>query len=60
MSVPKPLRQGFWCVADPRLGEGTKGAAQARRRPALAGIYDGGTRSEVAKIGGVELQIIRD
>jgi transposase len=27
---------------------------------ALAAIYDGATRNEAAKIGGVELQIIRD
>jgi transposase len=28
--------------------------------PALAAIYDGATRTEAAKIGGVTLQIIRD
>jgi hypothetical protein len=27
---------------------------------ALAAIYDGGTRSDAAKIGGVTLQIVRD
>src|SRR5436853_1272677 len=33
---------------------------QARRLLALAAIYDGATRTEAAKIGGVGLQIIRD
>jgi transposase len=33
---------------------------QARRLLALATIYDGGTRTEAAKIGGIGLQIIRD
>jgi hypothetical protein len=38
----------------------TKDGPQARRLLALATIYDGGTRTEAAKIGGVGLQIIRD
>ena len=33
---------------------------QARRLLALAAIYDGSTRREAAKIGGVTLQIVRD
>ena len=37
-----------------------KTAPQARRLLALAAIYDGATRTEAAKIGGVGLQIIRD
>ena len=35
-------------------------ANQARRLLALAVIYDGGSRSEAARVGGVGLQIIRD
>jgi len=38
----------------------TKSANQTRRLLALAQIYDGGSRSEAAKIGGVTLQIVRD
>ena len=38
----------------------TKDAAQGRRLLALAEIYDGGSRSDAARIGGVGLQIIRD
>lgn len=37
-----------------------KDGPQARRLLALAAIYDGGTRTEAAKIGGVTLQIVRD
>jgi len=33
---------------------------QARRLLALAAIYEGATRTEASKIGGVTLQIIRD
>ena len=37
-----------------------KDGPQARRLLALAAIYDGATRTEAAKIGGVTLQVIRD
>jgi transposase len=42
------------------LAKRTKDGSQARRLLALAAIYDGATRTEAAKIGGVGLQIIRD
>jgi transposase len=38
----------------------SKDGPQARRLLALAAIYDGATRTEAAKIGGVTLQVIRD
>jgi transposase len=38
----------------------SKDGPQARRLLTLAAIYDGATRTEAAKIGGVGLQIIRD
>jgi len=38
----------------------SKDGPQARRLLALAAIYEGATRTEAAKIGGVTLQIIRD
>ena len=41
-------------------GEGSKDAAQGRRLLALAEIYEGGTRTDAARIGGVGLQTIRD
>jgi len=43
-----------------RLARTTKDANQARRLLALAEIYDGGRRSDAARIGGVGLQIVRD
>jgi light-regulated signal transduction histidine kinase (bacteriophytochrome) len=42
------------------LAKKTKDGPQARRLLALAAIYDGATRTEAAKIGGVGFQIIRD
>ena len=60
MSVPIPLRKDFGASQLRSLAKKTKNAAQARRLLALAAIYDGGTRTEAAKIGGVGLQIIRD
>jgi putative transposase len=38
----------------------SKDGPQARRLLALAAIYEGATRGEAAKIGGVTLQIVRD
>jgi transposase len=42
------------------LARRLKHAAQARRLLALAAIYDGGTRSEAARLGNVTLQVVRD
>jgi transposase len=42
------------------LARKTRDANQSRRLLALAEIYDGGSRSDAARIGGVTLQIIRD
>ena len=54
------LRQDFDGAALRWLARTTKSANQTRRLLALAQIYDGGSRSEAAKIGGVTLQIVRD
>jgi transposase len=43
-----------------RFARASRDAAQTRRLLALAAIYDGGSRSMAAKIGGVGLQIVRD
>src|ERR1700731_2218780 len=42
------------------LAKRSENAAQTRRLLALAGIYDGGARTEAARIGGVGLQTVRD
>lgn len=60
MAIPIPLRADFDGPRLRGLARTTKDAAQARRLLALAEIYDGGSRSDAARIGGVTLQIIRD
>ncbi len=42
------------------LARQSKDANQARRLLALALIYDGGSRSDAARLGSVTLQIVRD
>jgi hypothetical protein len=54
------VARGFRGGAAAWLGAEDEGWPQARRLLALAAIYDGATRTEAAKIGGVGLQIIRD
>ena len=54
------LRKDFSAEALRAMARRTKDGPQARRLLALAAIYDGATRSEAAKIGGVTLQIVRD
>jgi transposase len=60
MSVPIPLRVDFKTAQLRGIARKTKDGPQARRLLALAAIYDGATRCEAAKMGGVGLQIIRD
>ena len=55
MSVPIPLRRDFSAARLRGLAKKTKDGPQARRLLTLAAIYDGATRSEAAKIGGVGL-----
>lgn len=54
------LREDFDGTALRRFSRTTKSANHARRLLALAEIYDGGSRSAAARIGGVGLQIVRD
>ena len=60
MSIPVPLRTDFNAGAVRRAAKASKDAAQGRRLLALAEIYEGGTRTDAARIGGVGLQTIRD
>jgi putative transposase len=60
MSAPIPLRLDFNASQLRGLARKTKDGPQARRLLAVAAIYDGATRTDAAKIGGVGLQIIRD
>ncbi len=54
------LRGDFDGAALRRLARVSKSANQARRLLALAEIYDGGSRTRAAQVGGVGLQIVRD
>lgn len=54
------LRGDFTGDALRRLARSSRDAKQVRRLLALAAIYDGGSRTEAARIGGVGLQIVRD
>lgn len=54
------LRKDFDAKTLRELAKGTKDAAQARRLLALASIYDGGSRTQAARIGDVTLQTVRD
>lgn len=54
------LRNDFDGPGLRRLAKGSKDGAQSRRLLALAEIYDGGRRTDAARIGGVGLQVIRD
>jgi len=58
--MPIPLRSDFDAANLRAAARRSKDAAQARRLLALAAVYDGATRTEAAKIGGVTLQIVRD
>lgn len=54
------LREDFDAAGLRRLARASKSSNQARRLLALAQIYDGGSRSQAARTGGVGLQIVRD
>lgn len=54
------LRDDFDGALLRKLARRVKDSGQARRLLALAEIYDGGSRSDAARIGGVTLQSIRD
>ena len=60
MSVLIAMRRDFNAARLRGLAKKSKDGPQARRLLTLAAIYDGATRSEAAKMGGVGLQIIRD
>jgi transposase len=59
-AMPIPLRSDFDALQLRALARKTKDGPQARRLLALAAIYEGASRTEAARIGGVTLQIVRD
>ena len=54
------LRGDFTGDALRRVARSSRDAKQVRRLLTLAAIYDGGSRTQAARIGGVGLQIVRD
>ena len=54
------LRTDFDAVVVRSAACKSKDGAQARRLLALAVIYEGASRTQVARIGGVTLQIVHD
>lgn len=60
MGAALSLRQDDTSDDLKRLARASRDANQTRRLLALSVIYDGGRRSEAARIGGVGRQIVRD
>ena len=60
MAAPVPVREDYDAARLRALAKQSDDADQTRRLLALAVIYDGGSRSVAAEIGGVGLQTIRD
>lgn len=60
MAAAIGLRLDFDGAGLRKVARSSKDANQVRRLLALASIYEGSSRSEAARIGGVTLQIVRD
>ena len=60
MSAPIDLREDFEAATLRRLAAGVRDADQARRLLALAAVYDGMSREDAARIGGMDRQTLRD
>jgi hypothetical protein len=60
LPTPVPLRSDFDTIGLRMLARRSRDPDQTRRLLALAEIYDGGSRPDAARIGGVGVQIVRD
>jgi transposase len=60
MAAPVRLREDYTADEVRQVAKQAKDAAQTRRLLALAAIYEGGSRGEAARIGGVGMQTVRD
>ena len=60
MGAAIALREDYDGADLRRIAKGSKGAAQSRRLLSLAEIYAGGRRTDAARIGATDLQVIRD
>src|SRR5215207_5439966 len=59
-AMPIALRADYHAARLRGFARETKNGPQARRLLALAAIYEGATRTQAARLGGVTLQIVRD
>src|SRR5215207_3232328 len=59
-AMPIALRADYDAARLRGFARETKNGPQARRLLALAAIYEGATRTQAARLGGVTLQIVRD
>jgi hypothetical protein len=60
MAAAVALREDFTAARMRALARSSRDANQVRRLLTLAAIYEGGTRSYAAVLGGVGLQTVRD
>ena len=60
MRQPIPLRPDYDATRLRKIARESEDADQVRRLLALAVIYEGGSRTEAAEVGGVTLQVVRD
>lgn len=60
MAAALALRADFTGAGLRALARSSRDGNQVRRLLALAAIYEGGTRSDAARLGGVGLQTVRD
>lgn len=60
MASAVALRDDYTATRIRALARSSRDANQVRRLLTLAAIYEGGTRSEAARLGGVGLQTVRD
>jgi transposase len=60
MRPPIALRPDYDATLLHRLARESKDSDQVRRLITLAVIYDGGSRTQAAEVGGVTLQVVRD
>ena len=60
MGAAVRLREDFDAAALRRLAKASRDPGQLHRLLCLAEIYDGGSRGDAAKLGGVGLQTVRD
>ncbi len=60
MAAPIGLRDDFDAAALRALAKASRDPDQLRRLLSLAEIYDGGSRGDAARVGGVGLQTVRN